>query len=222
MPEQIDTKSLKRWEKGIVSLDNYQNYLSKHKFHLTLIDLLYVSNFKGGNATINEDEEGINKKLKSYSDVLLQIDQDFKNESLANLSGNKLEKLIDLSDQFFKLAKTQKIDGFSYSFMSTLLHAYFPKLYPILDRRILLNLEIIKEPSNGKSDVWGDGQIKDIYKFYPKLIRKVREECQVSETTVRGADKKWFSQKLPKWYNDFSERKKIGKNQNENKTVQAK
>tara|TARA_R110002167_G_scaffold134051_7_gene319389 strand:- start:8521 stop:8706 length:186 start_codon:yes stop_codon:yes gene_type:complete len=54
----IDKRAEKQWQKSKYSFENYINYISrkKDKYHLSLLDLLYISNFKGGNATINEPE----------------------------------------------------------------------------------------------------------------------------------------------------------------------
>lgn len=61
MDNHLPTRTLTQWKKSEISLQNYQNYLSrkKDKFHLSIIDLLYILNFKGGNATINEGEHAL-------------------------------------------------------------------------------------------------------------------------------------------------------------------
>lgn len=56
----------KRWYKLGISLNNYKNYISrKTTTNLTLIDLLYISNFKGGNAAIHEEEYALNVRLQT-------------------------------------------------------------------------------------------------------------------------------------------------------------
>jgi hypothetical protein len=61
---------------------------------LTLIDLLYVSNFKGGYATINEPEEIISKKLFVYGQLFKEINERFANKNLNNLDNNEITELI--------------------------------------------------------------------------------------------------------------------------------
>ena len=50
-------RTLTGWNKSEISLLNYQRYILKKadKFRLGLIDLLYVSNFKGEKITINDN-----------------------------------------------------------------------------------------------------------------------------------------------------------------------
>lgn len=142
-------RALTNWQKSEASIKNYRNYIDRKtdKFQLTLIDLLYVSNFKGGNATINEDEKVIETKLQAYGNILLLIDQEFYSQTLVQLSGSKLERLIELAGNFLGLGKNSEtsIDGFKFSFLSALLHIYFPNLLPILDRRLLINLELVTD-----------------------------------------------------------------------------
>src|SRR5580704_32075 len=117
-------RSKTRWDKSNTSLKNYQTYIngkaSADKFRLKMIDLLYILNFKGGNATISEDEGDINfeNKLKEYSKILSRISQEFSTQRLVDLSDTDLEKLKDLADEFLGLGKKDKfpIDGFKFSF----------------------------------------------------------------------------------------------------------
>jgi hypothetical protein len=50
-----------RWEKADISYRNYIAYLNRKSSpcELSLIDLLYVSNFKGGSASIQEQAHSI-------------------------------------------------------------------------------------------------------------------------------------------------------------------
>ena len=43
-----------------------------------------------------------------------------------------------------KMKTSTKIDGIGVSYLSALLNAYFPNLIPILDRRMLINLKLVK------------------------------------------------------------------------------
>ena len=44
-----DKRATTQWDKSSISYKNYQSYIANkpQKFELTLIDLLYISNFKG-------------------------------------------------------------------------------------------------------------------------------------------------------------------------------
>jgi len=87
MTEQTDKKALTQWTKSSISYNNYQDYIGKksERFKLSLIDLLYISNFKGGNATINETERLIEEKLNSYSEFLVVINKKFNSKGLQEL-----------------------------------------------------------------------------------------------------------------------------------------
>ena len=67
--------AISKWNKSLVSYDNYQIYIKqkRERFDLKLIDLLYISNFKGGNSTINEKEISVNQKLISYSMLVMPV-----------------------------------------------------------------------------------------------------------------------------------------------------
>ena len=179
-------------------MGNYYKYIERKndRFQLELVDLLYVSNFKGGNSTINETEEVLEFKLKYYSIILRQINQEFRFATLSELSNSSVERLIELANRFLDLRKETHtaIDGFKSSFLSTLLHIYFPNLYPILDRRLLLNLDLIEPVNLNKSR-----QVKEIGNFYRQLIWKVREIQQTSNRSIREIDNDYFIKPLPEW-----------------------
>ena len=199
-----DSKAEKSWKKSNVALDNYNSYIKKkiaigQKFDLTLIDLLYISNFKGGNATINDDESIINCKLKAYSSLFIEIDKTFGNRNLSTLEENEVESLIELVRQVVDLSKKEEtgIDGFKSSYLSALLHSYFPDLIPILDRRLLINLGLVdkeKQLNNQK-------QVKDIENYYSELIKVIHVKSKKSKNSVRELDAILFKQELPNWVN---------------------
>ena len=85
------------------------------------------------------------------------------------------------------MTNDNKIDGFSISYLSALLNVYFPDLLPILDRRVLINFDIV---SNG--DVNKQGQIIDIERFYDKLIFKMRDKAILENKSIRQIDKELF------------------------------
>lgn len=198
--KELKTPALTRWEKADKTYENYTSYLDKKtdKFHLTFIDLLYVSNFKGGNSTINGLENEVNDKLKHYSEFLKEVDDIFKDKELRNLTENELEILFEKVQNVFDLVKDSntKIDGFSYSYLSALLHFYFPKLLPILDRRVLISSKIVCVDDIKQVDK--QYQIIQIENYYDDLIRFMREKLQKENYNLRDLDKELFQLKIPK------------------------
>lgn len=194
----MPNRPLSIWTKSEISLINYQNYLNRKadRFELTIVDLLYISNFKGGNATVNEKEIELNSKLKSYSAIFIQINNAFKNQKLAQLTDSEFDNLIERIKAILQLShiKDTAIDGFKSSYLSALLHSYFPNLIPILDRRLLINLNLVKSTDLQKSK-----QIKKIEMFYPLLIITMRNLCKSKDQNIRQIDKEYFIKQLPLW-----------------------
>jgi hypothetical protein len=196
MATKQDKKALTQWTKSSISYNNYQDFISKKsdRYKLTFIDLLYISNFKGGNATINEPELDIEKKLIAYSDILIRISEKFNNKILSQLKDSEIEELIRLITVICNLTDKKaetRIDGFSVSYLSALLNSYFPTLIPILDRRVLINLSLV---STGDIDKYG--QIKNIQRFYAPLVKTFRDRCKNENLSIREIDKFLFSTKL--------------------------
>ncbi len=102
---EIDRRAEQQWDKSDISYTNYINFIfsKSDKFKLTLIDLLYVSNFKGGYATINEPEETIKEKLVVYGQLFKEINEKFDNRNLNNLDNNEISELITFSEKLIKL-----------------------------------------------------------------------------------------------------------------------
>lgn len=191
-----DKKALTQWTKSAISYKNYQDFIQNkpEKFKLSLIDLLFISNFKGGNATINEPSEIIAHKLVSYSKKLVAIHDLFRDKSLKNLSDYEINLLNELIGSICDLtlkSKETKIDGFSVSYLSAMLNAYFPVLIPILDRRVLINLKLVSN-----SDIDSYGQIKHIRRFYSPLVKEVANLSRVEDKEVREIDKILFTTRL--------------------------
>jgi hypothetical protein len=198
MTGQPDNKALTQWTKSAISYKNYQDFIDKknERFKLTLIDLLYISNFKGGNGTINEPESTIEYKLTKYSKILIDINEKFKSKTLHQLSDIEIDKLIILITSICNLThKTTatKIDGFGISYLSALLSSYFPELIPILDRRVLMNLTLVTT-----ADIDKYGQIKNIQRFYEQLVKKFAQLCKEEQLSVREFDKYLFTTTLTK------------------------
>ena len=194
----MDKKAETQWEKSNISYKNYRDYIDKkvNRYELTLIDLLFISNFKGGNATINEPERTINTKLISYSKKLRDIENEFNGKTLAILTDEQLKNFVSRINEICNLTcknSVTRIDGFSVSYLSALLQTYFPTLIPILDRRVLINLHIVSE-----SDINKQGQIKNIQQFYKPLIEKIAEISRERGQTVREIDRNLFVIKIEK------------------------
>ena len=183
------SKTSTQWQKANLSYQNYIDYiLSKpEKYELTFIDLLYISNFKGGNASIHEKEISVNAKLKKYSECLKTIHKEFDNKQLRDLSKEELASLKRKTSEFVNLTSgsSTAIDGVKSSYASALLHFYFPNLIPILDRRVL-NGTGIKKVKKGE-------QVKDIEKYYPELIENFYRYLQQNHNkSLRDYDRENF------------------------------
>lgn len=192
---ETDKRAEKQWDKSEISYKNFVSFIStkSNKFELTLLDLLYVSNFKGGYATINEPEETIKEKLFAYGQLFKKIDLKFSNKYLSKLDNNETTELVSLSEELIKLAEYKsenKIDGFSVSFLTTLMHFYFPNLFPILDRRVLSGLNLIDKTK----DLDTQGQVKNLKGFYSKLILAFKQRTRTQ--TIRELDKELFITKF--------------------------
>ena len=87
------------------------------------------------------------------------------------------------------------IKGFKYSYLSALLHAYFPNLLPILDRRILINLDLVTSDNLDTLN-----QVKKIEEHYGSLVYKFREILLKDKTkSIRNIDYEYFKLELPQW-----------------------
>jgi hypothetical protein len=189
-----DKRALTQWNKSDVSYQNYIGYIEEkpNKFDLSIIDLFYIKNFKGGSATINEPKGIVKTKLVRYSNLLKQIGEKFSGKKLNELNDSEENELIELAKEGLDLVSPKnesKIDGFSTSFLTTLFHFYFPNLFPILDRRVLNGLNLISE-----SDLDSQKQVKNIQSFYPKLIKEFR--LKTVDKSIRELDKELFTVKF--------------------------
>ena len=189
-----DKRALTQWNKSDISYQNYIGYIEEkpNKFELSIVDLFYIKNFKGGSATINEPKGIVKTKLVRYSNLLKQIGEKFSGKKLNELNDSEENELIELAKEGLDLVTPKnesKIDGFSTSFLTTLFHFYFPNLFPILDRRVLNGLNMISE-----SDLDSQKQVKNIQSFYPKLIKEFR--LQTVDKSIRELDKELFTVKI--------------------------
>ena len=125
--------------------------------------------------------------LRNISDHFNEKSLEILKEDEVELLISKVQVIIDLT----KKGSENKIDGFSVSYLSALLNAYFPNLIPILDRRLLFNLELVTKPDKDSQD-----QIKNIQKFYKTLIIKMSELIKEKGETIREVDRRIFSEPL--------------------------
>jgi hypothetical protein len=173
-----------RWERADkTAYRYYMDHLRKKKnrFALTLEDLFYVRNFKGGNATINESPDELPAKLKKLSEKLKNFHKTFNGKSLPQISKSDLQKLIKQAQDFIKFDKIVKINGFGPSFASALLHFHFPELIPILDKRVLKGAGIASITNSNK-----------LPSYFPGLIKYFRKKVN-GKIKIRDIDKKLFS-----------------------------
>lgn len=166
---------------------------SSHR--LSYIDLLYVSNFKGGNASIGDAREKVDRLLKEfYQQQLNSIRETFGDSKLQELTLAKCEKLSKLATVFVLLTKEtdSKIRGFGVSWASALLALNFPDLLPVLDRRVLagagIEAGLVAMRKKG-------GQVKHIETHYLELLERLSMSLHRREAqTLRELDRQWFIQ----------------------------
>jgi hypothetical protein len=191
---QEEKESSARWKRYKPAYDLLINHIKNktpgHKYSLDLVDLFYVRNFKGGSASINEDKRIVHKKLVRYSELIRNIDEKHSGKRLCELSEDRMISLAGLSAEFIKLSQNEvsKINGFGASFSSALLHAFFPDLLPILDRRAVNGSGILKV---GRKE-----QVKDIHNYYEKLIEYYWQRVFTSKESIREVDRDLFSKPL--------------------------
>lgn len=185
----IDRKAKSRWERLDIALQNYLTYIkSTDKYELTFIDLLHISNFKGGNSSITENVDRVNEKIKNHSVLLKKIRKIFKSSNLGELDDKDFGILNECINDMIYLSKDQRtsIKGFGVSYFSALYHAHFPNLIPILDRRMLCNSKILDyREVEGK-------QIKNIEKYYKKLMQWNKDKMNEAGKTLREIDREYF------------------------------
>ena len=114
--------------------------------------------------------------------------------SLNDLLEEGLDRLIVFVLEICELTdktKSSNIDGFSVSYLSALLNTYFPKIIPILDRRVLINMGLVTN-----ADITKQGQIKNIIKFYKPLIKAIHLESINTDENIREIDRRFFIIKI--------------------------
>jgi hypothetical protein len=190
--DQLDKKASSRWRTLNVAMEHFQSHLREKtdagRFRLDLIDLLHVSNFKGGNSSITEPIVSLRDKLVRYERGLAEIASQFDGLSLGKLDKQTVEVLSRQATEFIRPLKPRQlnISGFGPSYASALLSAHFPDLLPVIDRRILNGAGI-------KVDIDSSGQVKVIEQHYTTLLRAcwlvLKKEPQL---VLRELDRRWF------------------------------
>ena len=177
-----------------VAMSHFQSHITSKPdmCSLSFVDLLHVSNFKGGNASITEPIETLPHKLVYYERAMKLIEQGFRGRSLSSLNNDEKEQLIQLCTEFLSLTEFDdtKIRGFGASYASALLAAHFIDVIPVLDRRALNGAGIQFECDKQK-------QVKKIAKHFGQLIEAFSQELQrFPNVSLREQDKKWFSKAI--------------------------
>jgi hypothetical protein len=183
-----------RWELLNIAMLHFQQYLNskEDRFSVSIVDLLHVSNFKGGNASITEPLETLDDKLRLYETKLRAINHAFAGKSLRDLDCQETIMLIAMCDDVSSLAtnKESKIKGIDPSYSSALLFACFPDLIPVLDRRILNGANIEVTYNSQK-------QVKNIENHYGDLIIVCQLELiNRPLLSLRELDKEYFVKEL--------------------------
>ena len=193
-----DTKAANKWEK----MRNSYEYVVAYRrakaesrcYNIDLIDLVLVSNFKGGFASIAEPCKNLDVKLMAYTGGIRAIATDFHGKKLRELDKPQLDRLCCYADKFLRLTLSEgtKIDGFGPSNASALLNIYFPDLLPILDRRVLFGAEI---PS---IETTTQRQVINIENHYQPLIKYVHSRLSGDDSlSIDCLDRELFSKSLP-------------------------
>ncbi len=182
------------WEMLNVAMLHFQAHIAskKDRCSLSIVDLLHVSNFKGGNASITEAVQSLPGKLKHYESALKEIEESFGSRALVALNDIETKDLKTRCSSFLSLTESldSEIRGFGPSYASALLAAHFPNLIPVLDRRALNGAGIRVERN-------AQDQVKNIASHYGELIDAFKKELKKeSGMTLRQLDKRWFSKPL--------------------------
>jgi hypothetical protein len=191
-------RAINRWVKARIAYSYARNYIQtkSDRCNITEIDLILASNFKGGNGSICEPIESVQKRLSKYSEQLRDIDKVFSNCKLPTLNLRDLEILKDKAQSFIQLTKetSTEIDGFGPSYASALLNIHFPELLPIIDRRVLNGARIKGvEPDSQK-------QVKNIEMHYKEYINYCYIRLQQSSHSLETLDRELFSMELPECF----------------------
>lgn len=176
------------------ALSHFRSHIrTKSNFTLSIVDLLYVSNFKGGNASITEPEPALSTKLEIYSQHLTRIARSFGEKKLHELTEPELRRLKQAGSEFLMLTRSSatRIRGFGPSYASALLFGYFPDLFPVVDRHVLNGAGIAVQIDSQRQVRRIEGHYEELLgRFYAALVRE-------PSISLRELDKRWFLTPLP-------------------------
>lgn len=198
-------RDIDRWTGAANTLKNYETYIKTRGvniFDIGYIDLLFVSNYKGGNSTIGGSSEDVYKRLHPHRERLALIKREFANNSnnysLASLSADKkgnLKNLSNLMADAFNDCKAENscIKGFGTAYCSALYHLHFPDLIPVIDRRVLINGGFERLTFIGT-------QVKDLHIHYDGLLERIHADLDIQGLykSMRDWDKDFFTRRIPK------------------------
>ena len=192
----IDKRAVTNWERAQHAYQHYQNFIvsKPNRYSLSFADLVFVKNFKGGNALLAEPVTTFNTKIAYYEKILkiCAADSAFNNP-LSKIPVCDYPRIKKLIIDFVSLPNSQisAINGFGCSFASALLHFYFPSVVPILDKRALNGSSIQGIQVNKYNNV------TNLLSLYPNLIDYCRTNLeQRPYLTMRQLDKELFIQQL--------------------------
>jgi len=194
----IDKGAVARWRRAQHAYEHYKRFIADKpaKLALAFADLVFVKNFKGGSAFIDEPVATFDAKLSHYERALRACDVDpaFAHTlTLATIPDGDYGRVRSTIVAFAALPETPafKISGFGSSFASALLHFYFPLIVPILDRRALNGSGIPGLRVNRQNNI-----TKPLL-LYPALIDNCRASLQQNQQlTLRELDRQLFIEEL--------------------------
>jgi len=189
-------KAAGTWDRAEHAYQHYLHYVAgkPDTYALSFTDLVYVKNFKGGSTVIAEPIATLAAKLQHYEKALRTASNDCTfSRALSDLEDGDYLKVREKIVAFAALSQRPeaRINGFGVSFSSALLHFYFPRLVPILDRRAVngANLKGI--------EVDAQDQVTNLLQSYPALIDYFRLKLtENGKLTLRELDRDLFSQEL--------------------------
>ncbi len=192
----IDPQAARNWDRADHAYKHYRRFIvaKLDPYALDFADLAFVKNFKGGMAQIAEPVANFDAKLRLYENALRACAADpgfaLTFSMMQDSEYCRVQKVI-VAFAAKPEEPASHIAGFGSSFASALLHFYFPRIVPILDKRAL----------NG-SNVQGlrvDGGriVTNLLPLYPALIDAFRKRLiQDHQLTLRDIDREWFIEKL--------------------------
>ncbi len=166
-------KILRRRLRSKNAYAHYQNYISSKNdaYALSFVDLLYVKNYVGSKSALTEPPFSCAEKLLNYEERLRRCEQDEAfalNLKILNESDflRVRKRIIEFST--LPLNPQYLIAGFGCPAALALLHFYFPKLVPLIDR------DAISKKIYGEIKTNYYGEISDPRAAFIKVIGAYR------------------------------------------------